>query len=299
MTDWLDHAADRSYWRELVPGLTISDDPPEAAPALQVDDELRDQLRSDLLDEGWFRLAPCLPEADVARLSDAVQRLDAMGLPLGFLYVYDEPWRLNAWARPLLAALLGEDFKQLPDIWAWCIRADGISRGWPPHRDRDFETLLPNGLPRSLSLWIPLTDATPDNGCIYVLPTGYDQNFLARVTDVTVDKPQHVRALPARAGSILGWNHVLVHWSGRTSRHATVPRVSLSIEYQRADAKPENTPLLDPRRTPCFERRLGLIGKQIRQYSHMYDADADLLAMAERLSERFPFEDPPQNSVDE
>jgi hypothetical protein len=291
MTDWLDRAADRSYWRALLPALTISDDPPEVAPAVAVDDELRDRLRSDLLDEGWFRLPPCLPPDDVTRLSDAVQRLDTEGLPLGFLYVYDEPWRLSAWARPLLAALLGDDFKQLPDIWAWCVRADGVSRGWPPHRDRDFETLLPSGLPKSLSLWIPLTDATPDNGCMYVLPTGYDKNFLLRHKDVSVDVPQHIRALPAPAGSILGWNHVLVHWSGRTSRYATVPRVSISIEYQRADAKPENTPLLDPRRPPPFERRLGLIGKQIQQYAHMYDADPELLEMAERLKQRFPLKE--------
>jgi hypothetical protein len=67
--------------------------------------------------------------------------------------------------------------------------------------------------------------------------------------------------------------------------------VSFSIEYQRGDAPPENEPLLDPRHTPPFLRRLGLVGKQILQYRHMYALDSETVALGERLRSRFPIQE--------
>jgi hypothetical protein len=45
--------------------------------------------------------------------------------------------------------------------------------------------------------------------------------------------------------------------------------------------------LLDPGRTPTFTERLGLIGKQVLQYRHMYPLSADVEAIATVLAERY------------
>jgi hypothetical protein len=77
---------------------------------------------------------------------------------------------------------------------------------------------------------------------------------------------QGIRALPAGAGSNLGWRQNLLHWGGKSCERALEPRISLGFEFQRGDTRPYNDPLLDPLAIPGFEQRLGLIGKQILQY---------------------------------
>ena len=72
------------------------------------------------------------------------------------------------------------------------------------------------------------------------------------------------------------------------SEKATEPRISISMEYQRAGDEALNQPLLDPATIPSFEQRLGLIAKQIHQYDHMVDTTDDILAMATELAKRFP-----------
>jgi len=135
---------------------------------------------------------------------------------------------------------------------------------------------------------VPLTEATPFNGCMYVLPAERDPHYAARVKKYDIAAPQNIRALPAAPGSVLGWTQGLLHWSGRSSRRASEPRLSFSIEYQRGDEPAFNEPVLDPRVLPPFERRLGLIGKQILQYQHMLNDETGFERVGELLRERFP-----------
>ena len=285
LATWVDDVGDRAYWRALAPDLAIEG--PPAAPVVAVDAAARDALWNALLTEGWFQLEPVLPAAAVERLAAVMLRLRARHVPPVFAYVYDEPWHLSAWLGELLAAVLGPGFRVLPDFWAWCLDPAQREKGWHPHRDMGFASLLPNGQPISLSLWVPLTDATPDNGCMYVLPASRDRHYLARENVNDVADVQEVRALPARAGSVLGWTQALLHWGSRASERARGPRVIFSIEYQRGDRPPFNTPLLDPAGPPSFERRLGLVGKQILQYRHMYTLGPGFDEVARLLVERF------------
>lgn len=55
--------------------------------------------------------------------------------------------------------------------------------GWGPHRDRVQPTLDEDNSPHSLTVWLPFTDATPLNGCMYVLPAHHDGRFRARAWD--------------------------------------------------------------------------------------------------------------------
>ena len=65
---------------------------------------------------------------------------------------------------------------------------------------------------------------------------------------------------------MLAWNQGLLHWGGRASQLGTAPRSSAAFEFQRGDRAAFNRPLLDPKRMPTFQERLGLIAKQILQY---------------------------------
>jgi hypothetical protein len=286
MEAWFEAACEKRFWTELNPELKLEAE--QVGPLFTVDEDRRHELWNDLLTDGYFELPPTLPSDQVARMARAMLRLDAEEIPMVFGYVYDEFWNLSGHLSGLLESLLAPGFRMLPDFWAWCIHPEKNEKGWHPHRDKGFETLLPNGLPRSLSIWVPLTDATTHNGCMYILPASRDPHYLKHEGGNDVSEVQEVRALPAKAGAVLGWNQCVLHWGSRATDRADGPRVSFSIEYQRADSPPLNHPLLDPAKPPPFEQRLALIGKQILQYQHMYDVGPELTELARRLTERFP-----------
>jgi hypothetical protein len=61
------------------------------------------------------------------------------------------------------------------DFWAWYIDPLKEEKGWQPHRDRDTMSTTPD--PQYCTVWIPLTDATLDNGCMFVLPARFDNEY--------------------------------------------------------------------------------------------------------------------------
>ena len=283
MTLTLDEANAADFWRALAPELHLEGDAPP--PDFALDDAAA--LVPDLLREGYVNAPGAFAESQLVALRGLITTLAARGIPAPFAFVYDEPWALYTALHPFLAAVLGEGYRALPDFWAWHVAADDDARGWGPHRDRMRPTVGDGGWPMSLTVWLPLSDATPLNGCIYALPAHLDPVFAARAWDAAgntvVHKPQDIRCLAAPAGSLLAWNQSLLHWGGRASRRATAPRVSLAFEFQRGDRGSLNQPLLDPSTRPTLRGRLGLIGKMVLQYSHMYPLAPETSAVAQAL----------------
>lgn len=68
----------------------------------------------------------------------------------------------------LLSAYLQPDYKLFPYVWAHYVPPN--SSGWNPHVDTDDTGDGAN----ELTVWLPITDATLDNGCIYVVPGNAD-----------------------------------------------------------------------------------------------------------------------------
>jgi len=250
-----------------------------------------DELLRDLRVEGYVAVPDALPPAVVEPLRDCIELLHRSGIPLAFAFVYDEFWLVWQRVSHFLSTALGGDYRALPDFWAWYVAPDDQGAGWGPHRDRVQPTLEPDNSPHSLTVWLPFTDAVPLNGCMYVLPAHLDERFRTRVFDGVgnnlVPEPQAIRAVPSTAGSLLAWNQNLLHWGGRASRLAAGPRISVAFEFQRGDRPAFNQPLLDPHRVPTFTERLGLIGKQVLQYRHMYPLTPDVEAIAVDLRDRF------------
>lgn len=277
----------RDFWTGLCPQLSIDGD----ATALPAAVGETDPLLVTLKREGYIRVPGALPESTVAPIRDAVSTLFRLGIPLPFAFVYDQLWLAFQGLSAFLTAALGDGYRALPDFWVWHVNPDENAAGWGPHRDRVMPTLDVDNSPHTLTVWLPFSDATPLNGCMYFLPAHRDDRFRQRRWDgadnTVVYNPQDIRAVPATAGSLMAWNQAILHWGGRGSRLGEAPRISAAFEFQRVDRPAFNTPLLDPDRLPTFGERLGLIGKQVLQYRHMYPLGDDVAAVATSLVERF------------
>jgi hypothetical protein len=277
----------REFWRDLCPGMSIEGG--ATADAATVGDT---NLRlSTLKREGYIQIPGAFSEASIAPIREAVSTLFELGIPLPFAFVYDELWLKFQGLSKFLSTVLGVGYRALPDFWVWHVHPNENAAGWGPHRDRVQPTVDADNSPHTLTVWLPFTDATPLNGCIYVVPAHCDERFHQRRWDGegnnVVQNPQDIRALPATAGSLLAWNQGILHWGSRGSRLGVNPRISAAFEFQRGDRPPFNSPLLDPGRLPSFTERLGLIGKQALQYRHMYPLTDDIAAIATSLSARF------------
>jgi hypothetical protein len=285
----IDKAINIDYWRELNPSLSIEAARPRSSEPLMFDEKRLAELDESLTTEGYFQTPSVLPGSEVQALTLCIERIKSEGWFPVFGFLYDEFWRLRNHLRSLIAKFLGESYRQLPDFWAWYVEPNATSKGWEPHRDRPLEALREDGTPNTLTIWLPLTDANPLNGCIYVLPASVDRKndvwFKALIENV-----QGIRALPADSGSILGWRQNLLHWGGRSCDRAQQPRISIGFEFQRGDIEPCNRPLLDPVSMPDFTQRLGLIGKQILQYQSyngLSQLPLEVGQLASELHERY------------
>jgi hypothetical protein len=263
-------ATNPQFWRELCPGLTIGGAMPAPTAAVADTAVLLERLRR----EGYVNEPAVIPRAVVEPLRAALQRLEDAGIPHVFAFVYDEFWQVFRSLEPFLQAVLGPGYRMLPDCWAWYVRPSNQAAGWKPHRDRPATVLDADNTPHSLTVWLPLTDATPLNGCIYVLPAHWDADIRNAATvepaefQLAGEALQNIRALTAPAGSLLAWNQLVLHWGGQASERAREPRCSIALQFQRGDREPFATPLLDPRELPPFYSRLGLIGRLLRGYTY-------------------------------
>ncbi len=267
----LNKAATLDYWKALNPGLSITCNPfQRQAEVYPLDEQEIAQLTRQVTQEGYLQTRPLIPRTDTERLAQCVLKVIDAGFPPIFAFVYDEFWRICGNLSQVLNPVLGPKYKLLPDFWVWCIEKNAM--GFKPHRDHQHgrHTLRADGRPTILTVWIPFTDVTPLNSCMYVLPTNLDPNLPDNFQDQTVREPvlQSIRALPAEAGSILAWNSYALHWGARSSEWAAQPRISLGIYFQSGDVAPYDNLMMDMPATVPFEFRLGTIGRAILMYNN-------------------------------
>lgn len=261
-------ATDREFWLSLNPELTVSEGAVRKPPsAIVVDEKILAQTKETLIEEGYFKIENFFEPGEVALLTKCVKRLHKEQWPETFAYVYDEFWFMFHRTAWVMTKLLGRDYRQMPNIWVFHLGLNSQSAGWVPHRDRaKIRTLDARGYPHSINIWIPLTDATPENGCMYMLPAGLDDNYNGDMTIQTVKNFQDIRALPAKSGDFLGWNEAVFHWGGRSSKLAKEPRISLATVFQDTSVDPLEWPLMDPLQIPPFIERVGMIGQQFIRF---------------------------------
>ncbi len=276
--------ADPQFWRNMAPDLHIEDhDFVRTQQNLRFGASKLDEMMQDLMKEGYTRLKPPDWQLGIPSLADAVTRIENDGLALVFAFVYDEFWLLFATLGPFLQRMIGRDYRALPNFWVWHVSPQDDAAGWQPHHDKGSCSLLPDGSPKSLTVWIALTEATPENGCLYIVPADRDPTYNTPREKEFQFALADIRALPAAAGTVYCWNQAVKHWGARSSSRGTHPRISVALEFQRGDVEPFNTPLLDPHVLLPFKDRLTLIAKQILQYKHMYPLPPDVEAFATKI----------------
>ena len=265
----LKSALDPAYWERLNPGFTVGRQTdveiPETNP-LNIENVY--ELRKSIERKGYFQTDPILPEPVLKPIRDCIERLKADRWPPVFVFVYDQVWQVSN--TPSLIRLgsefLGPGCKRTSRIWCFYVVPVPGSKGFAPHAD---------GFGRAdrLTAWIALSDATLESGCIYVIPEDLAPGAARNYYSESINHQglrvllQSSRALPAKAGSILGWNFNLVHWGSACSRRAD-PRISVAVEFiaRQAEPDPDELPLLDGPSLPTFRQRIFAIGKGILDY---------------------------------
>lgn len=276
------------YWTGLCPEMTVG-----GKVALERSQEPRTDPATFRRD-GYFIEPALLPAGRTTALVAGIERLRAHGWHAMFAIVFDEFWAL-AWTsaiRGIVEALLGRTPRLMSEVAVHYVDLAG-SRGWAPHIDGG------QFVDNRLTTWIPLTDATLTNGCIYVVPRSEDvveatARFGKAETTYAdaVNLLQHARALPAVAGSVLGWGFDVLHW-GSVSLKASAPRVSVAYEWLGPDGSPEEheLPLLDlDDGLPPFTERLDLIARSILSYVRFDPALAPFEELAKQLRTSAPAE---------
>lgn len=266
-------------WRRISPWLTVDAPHPVLAP-YETTTDLATRMRRD----GYVQLPDVVPADLTSRLASAVINLRQRGIPPIFVYVYDQFWDLGQRFARMLDQIVGPGHIFMPNVWTWYVDPVAGESGWAPHRDRKADTLRDDGMPKAVSVWVPLTDATPLNGCMYVVPAHLDPDYAKRDFKQLRPNLHDVRALPATAGSFLCWTQALIHWGGRSSELAEHPRISLGYEFQRADIPPYDLPRLRPD-PPSFEERLALIAKMIYLYWSRAKLEPVYIEVAVRLGQ--------------
>jgi len=286
-----EQARDKNFWQRLNPDLHITDEAkPFTITPLEIDPAKLEEAKASLKAEGYFQVHKLLDPKLTTKLARGVENLHKAGWPTPFAIIYDEYWELFFSLQQLFEAILDKGYKQVPNFWCWYIPTDKNSKGWGHHRDRpSVNTVLETGLPATLTTWIPLTEATPANGCIYIVPSPLDPNYPPGDLDRRdLHELQNVRALPASEGDVLGWTEALLHWGSRSSPKAENPRISISFTFQRADQNPFEVPLFEPDRYQTFNERLGLIAQNVCNYDAQGKTSPEILFACRRLGGLIP-----------
>ncbi|PCI59322.1 MAG: hypothetical protein COB37_11800 [Kordiimonadales bacterium] len=268
------------YWRSLAPALSVMGD--VDAFAVDFAENALETYNRKLVREGYVQIPAPGTETPLQDLTILFAKLADMGLPPVFAFVYDEVWALNARLKNIMGKVVGDGYLMLPDFWCWNVPAG--EPGWAPHRDKDADCLLPDGSPKWVTVWIPITEAHPLNSCMYVLPADRDPLYGVMGAEGLRGELSDIRALPGDPGDVYIWTQHLLHWGSRSAEgHGLPPRMSIAFEYQRADMPARDRPLVDPLKPPSFEQRLALIAKQICYYRDMLDGDDALFGVSKTI----------------
>jgi hypothetical protein len=257
-----------SFYKEINPSLHICDSNFLNQEIYDFDNSILDFISSQSIKEGYFQLDPIDWKLPIYDMANAIIRLKEQKILTAYAFVYDEYWLMFYKLHKILLRLLG-NYKRIPGFWAWHIDPSKEESGWgTPHRDKGCLSLFEDGTPKTYSIWLPLTDTTPLNGCLYIVPADRDPYYNKPNEGILDFKYSDIRALPATAGSILGWTDATLHWGSHSSKLATTPRISIAMEFQKSDVEPFSYGLTDYNYFYNFDERLKVIWQQISQYRY-------------------------------
>ena len=213
-----------AYWQRLCPFLNVGRlrNAPTSAP---VDTAVTAALKAEFIQNGFFQPQETLNEAGTCRkLAAGVRRLLLHGWPASFIFIYDEAWAVVEKMQPTLHAATGGS-RFIGDVFAWHVDPAVGQRGWGPHRDRmgsGPSSFREDRTPMLSTSWLALTEATPRNSCLHVVPAGDDPGYyiqdcvdvdpLAAIFQGKPEAFQSIRCLTCPAGALWHFSHKIIHW---------------------------------------------------------------------------------------
>jgi hypothetical protein len=261
--DLRERAWSADYWRALCPWLSIAT---TGERIRRSDFDLASvEAASDVAVEEYGARGYCSCEnvfdlQELDQLRKAVFTVRGAGWPMIFAFVYDEFWTILHAPRldHFLTSVIGQGYQPSARFWVNYVPPIEGGAGFLPHID--------GGAGHTVTCWVPLTHATPDNGCMYVIERAAGSRDLLRdfkqidlfTRQQMVLFTAHARALPIAPGGFLAWPQDTVHWGGIYRRGEA--RLALSWEFMPSTAENFDTALsaalLREHPLPVFENRL-------------------------------------------
>jgi ectoine hydroxylase-related dioxygenase (phytanoyl-CoA dioxygenase family) len=161
------------------------------------------------------------------------------------------PWINELSKHPIIVEhvreILGENFSCW-DTLVWNKKKESKEYvSW--HQDATYWNFLPKE--RGLTVWVTLSGATKDMGCIQYIPGSHKKgqskhhdvkaegNLLMRGQTLDLPKPKNTHYAEAKAGSFIMHSPFIFH--GSDNNKTSTPRVALGLIYAATDAKPHAT----------------------------------------------------------
>jgi hypothetical protein len=274
LDDRVRRALDVDYWKRLVPDFGVCSPDSILETARPDAGEINDAVRSQK-EDGYFRVRGVLTPKAVRRLNDAIDAVVAAGWPPSFVFIYDQAWQAgrSPGLAPVIESAIGSGYRQIRHVWAHVVRPVAGAAGWSPHTDGYSEEQHGR-----MSVWLGLTDATLDNGCMHAVSrraTGSSPGVIARFREAgaqlfrveVVSMLHGTHALETSPGDALGWDFDIIHWGG-VVRRTGPERRGFSFEYI-ADGEPMEPKegLATPMDSlPPFEIRLSTLATSALAY---------------------------------
>lgn len=257
-----------TYWESIAPRLTVS----QARPVSEFGGASNDVSEP----VGEYRRCGFCTSDDVfavhrlAELEEAVMAVHRAGWPMVFAFVFDQFWTLLQAPKleRFITELVGTAYQTTPRFWANYVSPTAGGAGFLPHVD--------GGDDHTVTCWVPLTRASADNGCIYVVERSpASRALIAQFRELNAFSRQqmsillsHSRALPLRPGGFAAWPQDTIHWGGMFRRGAA--RLALSWEFTSVAQGQTDSALsvaLSPDRPlPAFEDRLRWICQSLLKF---------------------------------
>ena len=288
----LPKAGTLEFWRDLNPGLSISESPFQVSqPATQPSKDLLNQYRERMIEEAYFQTEPTLPPEMVSAMRAAIESVKQAGLPAMFAFVYDIFYQGLTHFDAAFKAALGENYRLVPNLAVYYIEATDEGKGFAPHRDAEYLNALDEqGLPTVMTVWITITEASPLSSCLYIVPKNRDPQYAQSIGDLSVTADafawEDVRALPTPPGVMSCWTQYLFHWGSRASRRAKDPRITYAVYLQSGRVAPVTEQTVAVPSPLSFAQRLSMICRSLRHNNYAtfasWERSEELLSFLDR-----------------
>lgn len=254
-------------------------------------------------------------QCECQHLTELIEFLDEKcGLNPTWSLVYDNYWILARRVEKIVQEISGGKENRLNfDALVWRVRNvknEDEKRGesnnttmmtaFTPHRDRQpkgrdgtRKSFREDESPKYCTIWIPLTNATCENSCLYVIPRKCDEGYIEGDDDTDLEKTplekclkdkkayQNITACPVDVGEAVVFSHRTIHWGSKPrDNYQGEPRVNVSFgfsddSFEKAYLKNRNGVKVtedadDVQSLPTLKERLVLIASQMIVYHERF-----------------------------